>query len=154
MLWTLQNLVGVAFAVAPAAVLAWLVDATRPGWLPGLVVDRAWWVPLLVLIAGLPAILLAPTWRYAVHRWEVTAEVVYTCAGWLDREWRLVPISRIQTVDTTRGLLERVLGLATLEIRTASHAGSSRIGGLPALVAAEIAHELARRAGARHDDAT
>lgn len=152
--WTVQNFLGVAFSVAPVAGLAWLVDATEPSWLPGFAVRHAWWAPLIVLAIGLPAILLAPTWRYLVHRWEVTPEVVYTRAGWLDREWHLVPISRIQTVDTTRGLLERILGLATLEIRTASHAGSSQIEGLPTDVAAGLAHDLARRAGARRDDAT
>lgn len=153
-LWTVENFLGVVFAVLPAAGLAWLVDATEPRWLPDLIVEHAWWGPLLVALFGLPAILIAPTWRFAVHRWEVTPEVVYTRAGWFNREWRLVPISRIQTVDTTRGLLERVLGLATLEIRTASHAGSSQIEGLPAEVAAKIAHDLARQAGTLRDDAT
>lgn len=153
-LWTVENLIGVAFAVAPVAAFAWLVDATEPGWLPDFAVEHAWWAPLLVLLLGAPAVLVAPTWRFAVHRWEVTADVVYTRSGWFDREWRLVPISRIQTVDTTRGLLERMLGLATLDIRTASHAGSSKVEGLPAGVAAAIAHDLARRAGALRDDAT
>ncbi|MQA87374.1 MAG: PH domain-containing protein [Streptosporangiales bacterium] len=145
---------GLALVTAMVAGIAWLVDAAAPSWLPRLVVEHPWWGPLLVALLGLPEVLLAPTWRYLVHRWEVTQEVVYIRTGWFDREWRLVPISRIQTVDTTRGVLERFLGLATLQIRTASHAGSSEIEGLPAEVAAGLAHDLARQAGVLRDDAT
>lgn len=153
-LWTVQNVIGVAVTVGAVAVVAWLTVAAQPSWLPEPLVDNARWAPLVVFLLGLPSVLVAPTWRYRVHRWEVTPEVVYTRTGWFDREWHLVPVARIQTVDTTRGPLERVLGLATLQIRTASHAGSSQIEGLPAAVAAGVAHDLARRAGTMRDDAT
>lgn len=116
--------------------------------------DRIWWLPWIALILGLPGVLIEPVGRYLVHRWEVTDEAVYTVSGVLEREWRLVPITRIQTVDTARGPLERMLGLATLRIRTASHAGSSDVPGLPAGTAADLASHLAETAAALRDDAT
>jgi membrane protein YdbS with pleckstrin-like domain len=65
-----------------------------------------------------------------------------------------VPVSRIQTVDRAQGWFERALRLSTLEIRTASHAGSSTIKGLDDRVAARLADDLARRAQELRDDAT
>ena len=81
---------------------------------------------LLVPLA-LVAVVIEPLWRYRVHRWEVTEDAVYTLEGWLTRTWRIVPISRIQTVDTTRGPLQQLLGLTSIRVRTASHAGSTSI---------------------------
>jgi membrane protein YdbS with pleckstrin-like domain len=99
-------------------------------------------------------VLVAPVWRFRVHRWEVSADVVYTRTGWFSREWLLVPVSRIQTVDTKQGWIERLLGLATIEINTASHTGSSEVSGLPAGVATRLAEDLAHRAHDLRDDAT
>ena len=57
----------------------------------------------LVVVDAVVSIGVRPRLRYRVHRWEVTDEAVYTLTGWLSRTWTLVPISRIQTVDVTRG---------------------------------------------------
>ena len=61
-----------------------------------------------------------PFWRYRVHRWEVTDDAVYTRTGWLWQEWRIAPMSRIQTVDTARGPLEQLFRLASVTVTTAS----------------------------------
>lgn len=154
LMWAIQGLFGLGVLVGLGALVAWLLSAWAPPWLPAVVATRVWWAPWIGLAFGLPGVLIEPVGRYLVHRWEVTDETVYTLSGVLEREWRLVPISRIQTVDTTRGLLERMLGLATLRIRTASHAGSSDIPGLPAGTAAGLANDLAVAAAALRDDAT
>ncbi|WP_119731258.1 PH domain-containing protein [Thermomonospora amylolytica] len=152
--WAIDYLLawGLAFALALGAA-AWLEGARWDG-LPDWAQGRLWWLPALVGAAGLATVLVAPAWRYRVHRWEVSADVVYTRTGWFAREWLLVPVSRIQTVDTEQGLVERLLGLATLQINTASHAGSSQVAGLPVDVATRLAAELARRAHDLRDDAT
>ena len=69
------------------------------------------------------AIGVRPRLRYRVHRWEVTDEAVYTLTGWLSRTWTLVPISRIQTVDVTRGVMQQLFGLASVAVLTASSRG-------------------------------
>jgi membrane protein YdbS with pleckstrin-like domain len=99
-------------------------------------------------------VVVQPLWRYRVHRWEITDQVVYTQVGWLTRTWRIVPISRIQTVDTTRGPLQQLLGLTSIRVRTASHAGSTSIEQLPAPLAAAVAHDLGLRANQVRDEAT
>ncbi|TMQ90036.1 hypothetical protein ETD83_37215 [Actinomadura soli] len=121
-----------------------------PGWLSG----RIGWLPYIIGTAGLLMVTVAPVWRYRVHRWEVSADVVYTRTGWFSREWMLVPVGRIQTVDTEQGWIERMLGLATIEVNTASHAGSSEVAGLPVDVATRLAEDLAHRAHDLRDDAT
>ena len=39
---------------------------------------------------------------------------MYTQSGWLSQERRIAPISRVQTVDTERGPLEQLFGLANV----------------------------------------
>ncbi|HEY8481223.1 MAG TPA: PH domain-containing protein, partial [Spirillospora sp.] len=139
---------GLAFGVA-----AWAGGSRWDG-LPDWVVGHAGWLPLVVGGAGLLTVTVAPVWRYRVHRWEVSADVVYTRTGWFSREWLLVPVGRIQTVDSRQGWIERMLGLATIEVNTASHAGSSEVSGLPVDVATRLAEDLAHRAHDLRDDAT
>jgi membrane protein YdbS with pleckstrin-like domain len=81
-----------------------------------------------VLLALAHAIVM-PQWRYNVHRWEVAPQAVYTRAGWLHQESRIAPISRIQTVDSERGPLEQLFGLADVTVTTASAAGPLSIEG-------------------------
>jgi uncharacterized protein len=153
--WALESLLAAAVFTGILVLIGWGIGSSRPDWLPGWLVDNVRWLPVLgAIVAGVPAVVVQPLVRYVVHRWEVTPDVVFTLTGWIDRRWHIVPISRIQTVDTDRGPLERVLGLATVKIHTASHAGSSEIAGLPAEVAARLAQDLARQANQLRDDAT
>jgi membrane protein YdbS with pleckstrin-like domain len=95
-----------------------------------------------------------PQWRYRVHRWEATAEAVYTRSGWISQEWRVAPVSRIQTIDTKRGPLEQLLGLATVTITTASAAGPVEIAGLAHTDATHLVEELTATTQATPGDAT
>jgi uncharacterized protein len=72
---------------------------------------------------------------------------LYVASGWLWRRYQVVPHARVQTVDTTSGPLMRALGLASVEVRTASARGSTTIPGLTPEVADGVVGELARRAG-------
>ncbi len=72
-------------------------------------------------------VVVVPLWRYRVHRWEIGPQAVYTRSGWLVQERRIAPISRVQTVDTYRGPLDRLFGLANVTVTTASSAGAVRI---------------------------
>ena len=95
-----------------------------------------------------------PTYRYQVHRWESTDTAVYTQRGWLNRERRIAPMSRVQTVDLEQGALSRLLGLAQVTVTTASAAGPLRIEGLDRRVAEQLVEELTRRTEAEPGDAT
>jgi membrane protein YdbS with pleckstrin-like domain len=150
-LWALQGaLVTVLVAAVVLGLSRLLSGEDVPRWFEVVLAVARW---LLVPLA-LVAVVVEPLWRYQVHRWEVTAEAVYTLEGWITRTWRIVPISRIQTVDTTRGPLQQLLGLTSISVRTASHAGSTSIEQLSAPVAAAVAHDLGLRANAIRDEAT
>jgi uncharacterized protein len=95
-----------------------------------------------------------PPWRYAVHRWEATPDAVYTQVGWFDQERRIAPISRVQTVDSERGAIERLFGLANVTVTTASAAGPIHIHGLDYAVAQQLADDVTTRAQATRGDAT
>ena len=75
------------------------------------------------MVVAIGHAIVMPQWRYSVHRWEVAPQAVYTRAGWLYQESRIAPISRIQTVDSERGPLEQLFGLANVTVTTASAAG-------------------------------
>lgn len=119
--------------------------------------DAAVW--LVAPIVGVSAILLAklvvePWWRYAIHRWEIGDHATYALTGWLVREWRVAPTSRIQTVDAVRGPFEQMLGLSTLRVTTASSSGAITISGLDSAVAHEAVTRLATVAEITPGDAT
>jgi uncharacterized protein len=134
------------------------------GWLFPLLAEVLWLVfgggePAVVTLAVTAAFALAhlvvmPRWRYGVHRWEITPEVVYTQSGWFNQERRIAPVSRIQTVDTERGPIERLFRLANLTVTTASARGPVHIHGLDHDTAQRLAAELATRTQATAGDAT
>ncbi|MFI6816273.1 PH domain-containing protein [Nonomuraea sp. NPDC050328] len=153
-LWLLHSLVGFVLLAGGSFLLARWIGRSEWGWVPEWFAGSWWVLPALVVVISLPLLVAEPFVRYAVHRWELAGDVVYARSGCLTREWVFVPVSRIQTVDKSQGWFERMLRLATLEIRTASHAGSSTVKGLDHQVAAALADELARRAEELRDDAT
>ena len=152
--------------VSPRALLMWLAEGTlfmlvllavQAGWwfidgrgsrTPHLVVGGAWLVFAVLYLS------IMPVWRYRVHRWENTDTAVYTQTGWLDQERRIAPVSRIQTVDMTRGPVAQALGLASVTVTTASAAGPLRIHGLDVNVARHLVEDLTALTIAERGDAT
>jgi uncharacterized protein len=109
---------------------------------------------VVVALAGAVAVVALPRWWYRMFRWEVTDAAVYTRSAVLWQELRIAPISRIQTVDTTRGPLEQAFGLATVTVTTASAKGALKIEGLDHEAAAALVEQLTAITQATPDDAT
>jgi membrane protein YdbS with pleckstrin-like domain len=147
-LWVTEGVLGLL--LYGALVTAFVLFVPVGGPVPVL----RWLLPTLVGVYAVVAIGIRPWIRFRVHRWEVTDEAVYTLTGWLTRTWTLVPISRIQTVDVTRGVLQQLFGLATVAVLTASSQGTVRVWHLEADVAQRVADDLARRAELVRDEAT
>ncbi|WP_214371347.1 PH domain-containing protein [Pseudonocardia sp. H11422] len=144
--WQLRAALGTVLLAGPQLVVLLVFGADAPGWLP---------VTTLVTAAlGLAYALVVPRILYRIHRWEVTDQAVYTLSGWLVREWRIAPISRVQTVDTEHGPLQQLLKLATVTVTTASARGPVKIRGLDADDAAELARTLTETTQAVPGDAT
>jgi membrane protein YdbS with pleckstrin-like domain len=148
-LWVTQGALGTVLWAA-ALLVFWLVV---PGDAAAVPLVR-WLGGAFVLLYGALAIGVRPQLRYRVHRWEVTGAAVYTLTGWLSREWTLVPIARIQTVDVTRGAVQQVFGLASVAVMTASSQGTVHIPHLEVDVARRVAEDLTLRAEQVPDEAT
>ncbi|HSI27626.1 MAG TPA: PH domain-containing protein [Aeromicrobium sp.] len=148
--WRTSALVGSAF---------WLLVITTLA-VTGLVAPTGWWTWLLILaavvvaLAALLGIAFIPSLRFRIHRWEVTDIAVHVRHGWLTVVDEIVPLSRVQTVDSTQGPLMRRFGLRTVKVSTASAAGSVLISCLDDAVAREVVAQLVTITAATPEDAT
>lgn len=144
--WTLDAIIGWAFFALLQVLWMW--------------VGNLWIDPLhlgglaLTVVAAVIHAAIMPRWRYSVHRWEVTDDAIFVRSGWLTQETRVAPISRLQTVDSRRGFLSRIMGLTTIKITTASSAGALTIHALDDAVAEEVVAKLAAIAQQNAGDAT
>lgn len=111
-------------------------------------------IVVITLILAIAHLIVMPQWRYRVHRWEVTDSAAYTQAGWVTQERRLAPLARIQTVDTQRGPVEQLFGLANVTVTTASARGPIKIHALDRTVAEQLVAHLTERAQQAGGDAT
>ena len=119
--------------------------------------DPAWWVAALIVVVvavSVAYIVAMPRVRFRVHRWEVTPTAVHTRSGWLTREERIAPLSRVQTVDSSQGPLMRPFGLMSITVTTASAAGPITIDCLDVPTARAVVAELTEITGHSAGDAT
>jgi membrane protein YdbS with pleckstrin-like domain len=135
-LWRLEGLVGTVVAVIAAAIVNETVG--------GVIALLCWVAAAVVAAVGL---LLVPELRWRRWRWEVREHEIDIRHGTFAITRTLVPMLRVQHVDTKRDLIQQQLGLATVVFHTA--AGANEI---PALTDVEAGHvrdriaELARTA--------
>jgi uncharacterized protein len=144
--WQLRALFALLVLAGPQAVVLLVLAGDAPSWLIATTVATA--------VAAVTYGIIVPPLLFRIHRWEVTPEAVYTLSGWLVREWRIAPISRVQTVDTEHGPLQQLLKLASVTVTTASARGPVKIRGLDEHAAAELARLLTETTQATPGDAT
>ena len=149
-----------AHRLAPAARLLWRISAVitlAP------VVAAALWardmldvpVPLapaaaVVGVALIVGVGILPGLWWRAWRWEISPLEIDLRRGVLVVRRTLVPIARIQHVDTERGPIQRALGLATVAVHTA--AGKNEIPHLAVADADRIRVRIAELT--REPDAT
>lgn len=146
--WTVNSLIGGVLTWAVLFAIAWFLPEGR-WWSTALV-----WIFVLVMVINVVEIVLEPIIRYRRTRWEVAGGKVFVQTGWLSRDQRIAPLSRVQTVDTHRGAVMRLYGLANITVTTASAAGPITIPCLDTDLADEVTAELARITGQTRGDAT
>ena len=102
----------------------------------------------LYLIVGILALAGASTWflrrRCLAWRYLERDEDLVVARGVAFRRLSVVPYGRMQYVDVTAGPLERVFGLATVRLHTASAATDARVPGLEPDEAARLRDQLTR----------
>ena len=120
------GVVGAIFFGAGAAFYLWVIPA------------------VLTALSALLLVVAVPTLRWRRWRYEIREDEVDLQRGivWVSRT--LVPLARIQHVDTRTGPLERRLGLATVIFFTA--AGPNQIPELSAPVAGDVRDRIAELA--------
>jgi uncharacterized protein len=123
-LWRAQGLI--------ATVAALFVSRALPG--------GAVWIllPVVVFAIGVVAI---PELRWSRWRYEVRDEEIDLRHGTLTITRTLIPMLRVQHVDTTRGPLDQLLGLATVVVHTA--AGRTTIPALDDEYAGRLRDQIA-----------
>ncbi len=109
----------------------------------------AWLASGTVLALVLLNAWLGPNLRYRYWRYEIRPDEADLQHGWLVRTRQLVPMARIQHVDTRRGPLDRRFGLASVVLYTA--AGPAFIPALSSEVAADVRDRIATLANVRDD---
>ena len=126
-LWRAQGLAATVAALIAAGVLSEQVGG-------------AVWM-LLPLVVAIVAIGVVPELRWARWRYEVRDEEIDLRHGTVRITRTLVPMLRVQHVDTTQGPLDQALGLATVVVHTA--AGTTTIPALDEGHAARLRDRIA-----------
>jgi len=112
-------------------------------WLPllvgAIIADRlliaaspfAWVLPGAVAGISLFAVIVAPDRIYRRLGYRIDERLLQAVRGWLFHVDTLVPFVRVQHIDVTRSLLDKMFGTASLVVHTAgTHNSMVRIDGL------------------------
>jgi membrane protein YdbS with pleckstrin-like domain len=132
-LWRLEGAFTAVVALAAAGVLQAVAGGTWAllGW-------------IAALLTGAVAIVLVPELRWRRWRWDVREHEIDIRRGAIAVTRTLVPMLRVQHVDTKRDLLQQGLGLATVVFHTA--AGSNEIPALTVEEAGRVRDRIAELA--------
>ncbi|HJE90383.1 MAG TPA: PH domain-containing protein [Dietzia timorensis] len=154
------------YRVSPKAPIAWTLEsmwsiiiliALQVGWYfwgDNVMAFWNWVAAAATAWIGFFSLVVAPTWRYMVARWDFSETAVFAKSGWWTHQYRIAPLGRLQTVYTKRSMFERMLGLASVVASTASAHGSVEIKGLPLADAETLADHLLKIAELDEGDAT
>ncbi|MCC5950481.1 MAG: PH domain-containing protein [Acidimicrobiia bacterium] len=141
-LWVVAPGIPLTLIAVAVAVVALVRDAT------GLVVAA----PFVVLAVMLVLLAVWAVLRWRCWRWSVWPDAIELSYGVIVRTESLVPFHRIQQIDIRRGPLERLVGLASLEVHTAAATSDAWIPAVDEDLADPLRRALLERAGV--DDAT
>lgn len=132
---------GVAFGVSLVAIVR-TVGGNVAKDLPGV-------IAIAIAIVALSVVSSVITWR--TRTWELTDAGIMLRSGLVTSRQLQVPYEHIHTVNMSSNLVERVLGLMTLDLDTgaaSSEGEATRIRGLQAGMAEALREELFRRKAA------
>lgn len=132
-----ESALGAAVLVAVVVVAALLI-----GW------SWLWWALALPVLGFAETVLLEPrrvrAWGYAEREDDLLVR-----HGILWRSLSVVPYGRMQYVDVDAGPLQRIFGVATVQLHTASADTDAKIPGLVPQEAARLRDRLTERGQAR-----
>ncbi|MGP9501980.1 PH domain-containing protein [Specibacter sp. AOP5-B1-6] len=135
------TLIFLAVTAVPLVLMLTGVWGGYPAWL-------AWTAPAVVVIIAVWEMILIPRQVRAIGYAERNEDLLIR-GGIMFHRVMVVPYGRMQYVDVTMGPLERMLGLSTIHLHTASPGTNASINGLPATEAARLREQLSARGEAK-----
>ncbi len=90
----------------------------------------SWYMLALPVLLGAGA-LIGPFLNYYFTKFHIENENFIINKGWLNKENKSIPLERIQSINISQNVIQRILGIAALEVETAgSKAKELEIPGL------------------------
>jgi membrane protein YdbS with pleckstrin-like domain len=134
-LWVARQTL-LAVVAGPVLLAAAVVAAVAAGVAAGVAV-------LLVLLVASGCWWLALRGRYRAWAYSERGDDLLVRRGLLVRRLSVVPYGRMQLIEVTAGPIDRIFGLATVQLHTASASTDARIPGLPTAEAQRLRDRLA-----------
>ena len=141
-LWRISRMIRLTLFGTPMAALIFFGCWGFISWEAGIILAG------IYVIHGLVMALIWPSLEYRYFRYAVREHDILVQQGVIFRQWTALPLHRIQHVDTRQGPIERLVGIANLQLYTA--AGMNADGSIPGLdaeVAEKLRDELSRKGG-------
>jgi len=110
---TVWRIAGVLDALAVVVVAGVVIGLSAADVLPGYAAAAAAVILAIIVVAVVPKV------RWMRWRYEVSEDEVYLRHGLFIRRRVLIPMTRVQHVDTKAGPLLRAFGLSTVTVATA-----------------------------------
>lgn len=118
--------------------------------LVGLALPSPWGVVPVIAAVAFVAISWSVEWgRYRAWGWCEREEDLLVKRGLMFQRLSVVPYGRMQFIDVSAGPVDRVFGLATVQLHTAAAASDARIPGLLLTDAQQLRDRLAGLGEAR-----
>jgi len=143
--WAITGTIwAIVFILLASAFAVWVLNSSDlPSWVA--------WVAIILAIAYIPwGVILAPWLRLKFWRYEIREKEIEIQHGIFIIKRHLIPMVRVQHVDTEHGPIMRYFGLATLYISTA--ATRFPIPALPKEKAEELRGEISALARISDED--
>ncbi len=117
--WRFSRILALLFAVIPAAAVVLLITSAiaEEAWQPAETLGIV--IAVVLVTAQLLQIILYPIIEYAQWQYLIAPDRIEIKKGIFYRTHTVIPISRIQHVAVTQGVLQRPFGLATVQLHTA-----------------------------------
>ncbi len=137
----LSSLIGAGVLIGIFAIL-WRADVLGTSWFVGAIV--------VAVALAVVDVAIVPRVRYIRWHYEVTEEEVDLLEGIIVHKHTVIPLVRVQHVDTKQGPIARAFGLAAVTVATA--AGEHEVPGLPVEEADGLRDRVATLAALARED--
>lgn len=149
--WRFSRIIGFIFGIMPASVITMLIcfgiDSDGGS---GIATIVGWCIVALMVLVQLLQIFIYPPIEYAQWQYMIAPDRIEIKKGIFYRTHTVIPISRIQHVAVTQGVLQRPFKLSTVQIHTAGDV--MEIQELNTEVAEEICSRLQKRVNVKVEE--